>query len=144
MPRRWVARMSSRRSRLRGKGRTREESWQGCGYSYPRPRNPQNIPPGQEDSPIDKPPIELRIDITHIVQDAIDNEGRVLRLAVYGQNDTNLYATQHVVDRGLVGQQIPYEHPWEFRYAKQTLVFSSASHPSQGARPRIEIDFTRR
>jgi hypothetical protein len=120
-----------------------DTEWQGCGYSYPKPKDDQNTPADEPEYAIDKPPIELRIDITHIVQDAIDNEGRVLRLAVYGENDTNLSAILHLAQVD-TNPQAPYYHPWEFRYAKQTLVFSSASHPSQGARPRIEIDFTRR
>lgn len=140
-----------------------DTQWNGCGYYYNIELYTQNaqlpqaqtIPPqeaygGRGGSAILNPspsphPLEVRFDITHLVQDAIDNESGILRLAVYGQNDTDMsYQQREVFFDGSPGY---WRYPREYTYAKQTLMFYSSSFQAGSTdfrRPRLEIDFTRR
>lgn len=140
-----------------------DTNWNGCGYDYNIPiytqsaqlPQAQTIPPqeaytGRGGSSILNPspsphPLEVRFDVTHFIQDAIDNESGILRLAVFGQNDTDMsYVQREAFFDGSPGL---WRYPREYTYAKQTLMFYSASF-ADGAldfrRPRLEIDFTRR
>jgi hypothetical protein len=131
-----------------------DTTWVGCGYPgltlypdreqggvpvplYNQPTS-NRPPPGQGTYPV-----EVRTDITHIVQDALDNESGIIRLAMYGNNDTNIGGTSadFAIDLNDVGN---FRHLTLMTTAKQTLIFSSASETDPQIKPRIEIDFTRR
>lgn len=120
-----------------------DTDWNGCGFVYPPTSDRQNSDPNAGPE-VPFHPSEVRIDITHLVDDAISNESGILRLAIYGQNDTDLTSKKHTFDDSNQSPAAAWLHPWEFENAKQTLVFYSASNPTQVLRPRIEIDFTRR
>jgi hypothetical protein len=78
-------------------------------------------------------------DITHIVQDALDNESNVLRLALHGENDTDTSAVTVTVFVGPEG--LRYEVP-RYTFANNAVDFHSkeSGEPLENL-PQIEITF---
>ena len=79
-------------------------------------------------------------DITHIVQDALDNESNVLRLALYGENDTDTSAVTVTVFVGPEG--LPYVVP-KYTFANNAVDFHSRESSSVELEllPQVEITF---
>lgn len=93
---------------------------------------------GGVDLPGENPTVEW--DITHIVQDALDNESNVLRLALYGENDTDTSAVGISVTVGSSPGQ-PYVVP-KYLFANNAVDFlSRESNAALEFLPQVEITF---
>ena len=83
----------------------------------------------------------LEWDITALVQDAIDNEGGILKLAVYGDDDNDV-STGTIYENVQQGNVLLYDVK-VYDNANNMLEFYSAEHGSAGdpKRPQVCIKF---